>query len=206
MDVSHKSSSGMLQDYMSIDDILMSSERLPSVFLVPVKGLGFLDASTNKKDIAVGTKMDLPLWLVLSLAHPRKKFISFDYTKPYKGTYREILKADASVVDLHKIGPFFYAFGQQLLTLNHNESLQMAKCLVLTFMERFRKIMDWSINAYEHDNSERQEKLDEVERNLFKLGQKSLQSFQQWEMGESRKLSSSELVSRHRKRKRDMSE
>nr|CAB3237858.1 probable ATP-dependent RNA helicase DHX35 [Phallusia mammillata] len=194
---------GMTENYLSIDDILMSSEKIPSSFQVSVKGLGFLDPSTHKKDIDVGTKMDLPLWLAGSLAHSRRKFITTDFTKPYKSTYREILKADASVVDLHKLGPHFYSFGQQLLTLEHGESILLAKTLVLAFSDRFRRIMDWSSNALGCDTSQRMDGLDEVERTLYRIGQKSLQSFHQWEVGQSRKLETSEFVSRHRKRKRD---
>lgn len=194
---------GMDQNYMSIDDILMSSERISSVFVVPVKGLGFLNPGSNKKDIETGTKMDLPLWMALSLGHHRKNFIRYDYTKSYKATYREILKADASIVDLHKLSPYFYAFGQQLLSLNHSESTLVASSLLSTFSERFRKIMDWSGNAFSHDYNERQVHLDEVERKLFALGQKSLQSFQRWEIGESRCLDISSMVLRHRKRKHD---
>ena len=196
---------GVNQNYMSIDDILMSSEKIPSMFLVPVKGLGFLATGSMKKDIEVGVKMDLPLWLALSLGHWRKKFISFDYTKPYKNNYREILKADASVVDLHKLCPHFYALGQQLLTLNHNEALLVAQSLIKTFSERFQKLLDWSSNAFECDSNERQEHLDELERRLFVAGQKSLKCFQQWEIGESRQLNISSIVLRHRKRKHDSS-
>ena len=194
---------GMDQNYMSIDDILMSSEKIPSVFLVSVKSLGFLSPGSNKKNIDIGTKMDLPLWLALSLGHRNKNFIRYDYTKQYKATYREILKADASIVDLHKLCPYFYAFGQQLLSLNHSESTLVANSLLLTFSERFRKIMDWSSNAFAHNSNERQERLDEVERKLFGLGQKSLKSFQQWEIGESRCLDISSMVLRHKKRKHD---
>ena len=203
MDVSYFISpgGGMNQNYMSVDDILMSSEKIPSVFLVPVKNLGFLDASSPKSDIDVGTKMDLPLWLALSLGSQRKKFISYDYTKPYKSSYREILKADAGVVDLHKLNPYFYAFGQQLLTLNHAEAILVSQTLILAFSERFKKIMDWASNAFDYDCNEIREHLEEVERRLFALGQQSLKSFEQWEMGESRRLNISTLVLRHRKRK-----
>ena len=190
---------GMHQNYMSVDDILMSSEKISSVFLLPVKNLGCLNNRSSSNDIDIGTKMDLPLWLALSIGP--KKFISYDYTKPYKAAFREILKADPSVVDLHKLNPYFYAFGQQLLTLNHSEATLVAQSLILTFSERFKKIMDLSSNAFDYDCNERQGNLEEVERRLFALGQKSLKSFQKWEIGESRQLNISTLVLRHRKRK-----
>ena len=43
---------------------------------------------------------------------------------------REILNADANVVDLNKLGPFFYEFGTYLLHFEHPESLDIAKSLL----------------------------------------------------------------------------
>ncbi|XP_039274268.1 DNA replication complex GINS protein PSF3-like [Styela clava] len=197
-------SGSLKQNYFSIDDILMSSEKVPCSFLLPVFGLGFLDPGSGKKDITEGTKMDLPLWLASSLgANPKRKLVSVEITKPYREVYREILKADASVVDLHKLGPYYYAMGQQMLVFNADESVFVARSLVQAFADRFRRIMDWSTNAFKFDSNRHKEKLDEVERNLFEVGQKSLHSHMKWEVGTSHKLTASEMVIRHRKRKRD---
>ena len=43
---------------------------------------------------------------------------------------REILSADANVVDLHKLGPYYYSFGTQLLHFQHPQSLDIAKSLL----------------------------------------------------------------------------
>ena len=203
MDALCPAGGGTQQNYLSIEDVIMSGEKLPCVFEVAAKGLGFLQHASNKKDITVGSKMDLPLWLVQSLIRSRLKLVKVGLTKPYKATYREIIQADSSVVDLHKLGPYYYALGQQLLLLQHNETLPLSETLLKSFCQRFMKIMNLSWNSLNCDNSSSIKKLDEMERKLFEKGQVSLHSFHRWDLGNSRKLEASNLVSRYRKRKRN---
>lgn len=51
------------------------------------------------------------MWLVLSLSSGRQPLVAPELPKVYKEAYREILKADACAVDLHKFGLFFYELG-----------------------------------------------------------------------------------------------
>ena len=62
--------------------------------------------------------------------------------------------------------------------------------------------MDSSQNSYNEDTSKLTQKLDESERLLFKAGQLGLNDFMRWETRETEKLSTSEMVRNHRKRKR----
>lgn len=48
---------------------------------------------------------------------------------------REILKADACVVDLHKFGLFFYEFGAYLSRLEHRDSTEIGSVLVQVCLE-----------------------------------------------------------------------
>ena len=48
----------------------------------------------------------------------------------YRESYREILSADASVVDLHKLGPYYYGFGTHLLKFELPDTADVAKMLV----------------------------------------------------------------------------
>lgn len=75
---------------------------------------GFLDQSTPDKDLQQGHKIDLPIWIV----RPFSETLLPDTPKVYRASYRQILSADPNVVDLHKLGPYFYAFGQKILQLN----------------------------------------------------------------------------------------
>ncbi len=61
--------------------------------------------------------------------------------------------------------------------------------------------MDSSQNAYNEDTSALVERLDCLERSLFKAGQSGLNSFQLWEKGRSSHLTASSLVINYKKRK-----
>ncbi len=58
-----------------------------------------------------------------------KMCLFVDLPKVYKEGYRKVLDADATVVDLHKLGPYFYTFGSLLLQFKHPESTDIAKSL-----------------------------------------------------------------------------
>ena len=75
-----------------------------------------------------------------------------------------------------------------------------------TFIKRFRKIMDSSQNAANEDASVLTSKLDHIERQVFSAGRKGVREFLQWEAGITSKLTTSETVVNHKKRKRSMIE
>ena len=91
---------------------------------------GFLDPSADNNDVLPGTKMELPYWLAESLCSKKRHIVSIELPKQYREGYREILSADAEVVDLHKWGPHYYAFGTQLLSFEHPDSSDIAKSLL----------------------------------------------------------------------------
>ncbi|XP_067651642.1 DNA replication complex GINS protein PSF3-like [Haliotis asinina] len=193
-------------NYFSLDDILATQEKIPCKLVMPIYRLGYLDPSSEGDNIPVDTKIELPYWMARALCSRKRHIVSVEMPKQYREGYREILSADASVVDLHKLGPFFYSFGSQLLNFEHPEGSDIAKCLLKTFQSRFRKIMDSSQNALNEDNSQLTERLDETEKVLFCAGQKGLNDFLRWEKRETEKLVTSAMVQNHRKRKRAIME
>ncbi|KAK2155766.1 hypothetical protein LSH36_232g04066 [Paralvinella palmiformis] len=189
-------------DYFSLDDILATQERIPCTFQTEVLNLGYIDPSLDSSNIPKGTKLELPFWLAKALCSRRKQCVTIDLPKHYKEVYRDVFNADANVVDLHKLGPYFYRFGSHLLHFEHPESPDIAKSLLKVFQARFRDIMDASQNAYDQDMSKMTEKLDEMEKVIFFHGQKGLKDLQMWETREGEKIKISEMVINHRKRKR----
>ncbi|XP_041376292.1 DNA replication complex GINS protein PSF3-like [Gigantopelta aegis] len=188
--------------YFDIDDILTTQEKLPCKVELPIYRLGYLDPSCESDDLLPGTKLDLPYWMARGLCSRKRHIVSVDSPKQYRTAYREILTADANVVDLHKLGPYFYRFGSCLLNFEYADATDIAKCLLKTFQARFRRIMDCSQNVLNEDTSVVTSKLDEMERSLFSDGQKGLNDFNRWEKRETEKLSTSHMVRNHRKRKR----
>ncbi|XP_005111072.1 DNA replication complex GINS protein PSF3 isoform X1 [Aplysia californica] len=193
---------GVCTNYFNIDDILASQEKVPCVFNAKVAALGYLDQSTTDVDLNVGTKLELPFWLARFLQKGARNIVTVDTPKTYKEGYRNIFTADPNVVDLHRLGPFFYLFGGKLLTLQLPDAEEIADVLLKTFQGRFRKIMDGSQNALHADLTSQTSVLDDQERHLFAAGQDSLHGFHRWEKRETEKLSTSVMVANHRKRKR----
>lgn len=186
-------------DYFDLDDIIATQGRVPAKLEVQIYNLGFLDPSSEGNDLQSGAKLELPLWLAKELCNRRRKIVSVDIPKAYKDGYREIFKADASVVDLHRLGPYFYEFGTKLLHFDFEENSQMASCMQETFIKRFRKIMDSSQNAANEDASLLTGKLDHIERQVFSAGRKGVREFLQWEAGNTSKLTTSDTVVNHKK-------
>lgn len=193
-------------DYFDIDDIIATQGRIPSKLEAQIYNLGFLDPSSEGNDLQAGAKLELPLWLSKELCNRRRRIVTVDIPKAYKDSYREIFKADASVVDLHRLGPYFYEFGTKLLHFDFEENSQMASSMQETFIKRFRKIMDSSQNAANEDASLLTSKLDYIEKQVFSAGRKGVSEFLQWEAGNTSKLTTSETVVNHKKRKRSMIE
>lgn len=70
-----------------------------------------MDPSSQTDDLKVGTELELPLWLVQSIGNAAPTIIEKSLPKIYTEAYREILKADPTAVDLHKLNPNFYDVG-----------------------------------------------------------------------------------------------
>ena len=103
--------------YFNIQDILASQERVSCKFEIDVPNMGFLDSSSHDSNLKVGSKLDLPYWLIKAIYNEKFKFVNIDLPKWYKKFYHEILKADPCVVDLRKMGPYYYDFGVMLVCM-----------------------------------------------------------------------------------------
>ena len=117
------------EDYFSIDDILASDIKVPSKFDMAVYWLGFL-SKTDSDHIEVGVTMELPLWLAVTLNSRRRHVISVELPKYYRDNYREIIKADANVIDLYKLGPYYYISGMKLLQLDLPDTEPLSRSLL----------------------------------------------------------------------------
>ncbi|CAN9499512.1 unnamed protein product [Ophioblennius macclurei] len=192
---------GMEENYLSLDDILLSQERLPARTECAFPRLGFLEKSADSQDIPEGTKMELPLWLSKGLYERKRRVLSVELPKVYREGWRTVFNADPAVVDLHKMGPYYYGLGSQMLHFDSPENTEIAQTLLQTFIGRFRRTMDSSQNAYNEDTSAIVERLDCLEKELFKSGQSGLNGFQSWEKGRTSQITASSLVLNYRKRK-----
>ncbi len=118
------------QDYWSLDDILAGQERVPCKVEQPLYRLGFLTSGSGDEHLKPGTKLELPVWLVKSLCTRKRKIVSLSYPKAYRQPMRIALSADASVINLHRNGPYFYSCGVKLLYFDLPERAELSQCLL----------------------------------------------------------------------------
>uniref|UniRef100_A0AAQ4RZ59 DNA replication complex GINS protein PSF3 n=1 Tax=Gasterosteus aculeatus aculeatus TaxID=481459 RepID=A0AAQ4RZ59_GASAC len=180
---------GMQENFLSLDDILLSHERLPIRTECAFPRLGYLEKATDAQDIPQG------------LYERKRRVLSVELPKVYREGWRTVFNADPNVVDLHKMGPYYYGLGSQMLHFDSPENPEIAQTLLQTFIGRFRRNMDSSQNAYNEDTSALVERLDCLEKFLFTSGQSGLNGFQSWEKGRASQLTASSLVLNYRKRK-----
>lgn len=72
-----------------------------------------------------------------------------------------------------------------------------------TFRERFKSILDSSQNCLDTDTLGVTGKMDNLERQLFKEGQRTKQDMEAWLKRKTGHIKSNKLVENHRKRKAD---
>ena len=114
------------------------------------------------------------------------------------------MSADPLVVDLHKMGPFYYEFARHLMKLTAAEGEAIGESIRKTFMTRFREIMDMSQNASDVDTVRVTGKMDQLERELFKQGQRTKRGMDDWLHRRTGRIETSDMVaSINKKRKLD---
>nr|XP_023019552.1 DNA replication complex GINS protein PSF3 [Leptinotarsa decemlineata] len=189
---------GYYPNYYSIDDILATQERTPCKFLMNVPKMGHLNPSVLEKDLSAGTSLELPIWLVREMSSGRQPIVSPDLPKIFKESYREILKADAAAVDLHKFSLFFYEMGAHVKHFDRKGDVH--EILLHTFKTRFRQLMDLADNSISDPSV--QERLDSLERRVFQDASKARTKLNTWLVDSGALLEAANMVVNHKKRKR----
>lgn len=188
-------------DYFSIEDILATQERLPVEVTEDLPDIGFLDPGSENNDLKKGTKMELPFWMVDGMKSGSRDYISVEVTKTYKEIYREIMAADPLVLDLHKLGPYYYEFGRHLMKHSQAQGEAIGECISNTFKSRFTMIMDSAQNASDTDTLKETQRMDQLERILYSQGQTCKTGMEEWLTRKTGLISTSFMVEQHRKRK-----
>lgn len=85
---------------------------------------GKLNPATEEKDVKAGTELELPAWLVASdCSIGRQPIFAPELPKVYKEAYREILKADATAINLHKFNVYFYELGSYVKQFDRKDDV-----------------------------------------------------------------------------------
>ena len=82
--------------------------------------------------------MELPLWLAKGLYEKKRRVVSMELPKVYREGWRTVFNADPTVVDLHKMGPYYYGLGSQMLHFDSPENPEIAQALLQVSGEHTR--------------------------------------------------------------------
>ncbi|XP_056643740.1 DNA replication complex GINS protein PSF3 isoform X2 [Diorhabda sublineata] len=175
-----------------------TQERTPCKIILNVPKMGHLNPSVSEKDLLPGTFQELPLWLVDEISLSRQPIVAPDLPKIYRESYREILKADATAVDLHKFSLYFYEVGAYIKHFDRKNEVH--DTLIHTFRTRFRQLMDLADNTISDPSV--QQKLDMLERKIFNEAYKARVKMNNWLVDSSAALEAANMVVNHKKRKR----
>lgn len=186
-------------NYYSIDDIMVTQERIPCRALRPLLQLGFLDSSEKSENLEPNQQLELPLWYLMQQDERNPDF-GLQVPDIFTSAYKEIYKADANFVELGKLNKFYYDLGMYLCKFETGDDL--AEMLYDTAQERVKGLKDMCNNV-SNENLMDNKKLEHMERMLYEVGIRSHKMFADWLQEKSVNIKSTELVTNHRKRKRD---
>lgn len=178
-----------MSSYYDLDEILAESKKISGSFKIDVNNVGFLMNATPKSTIQIKDKVELPFWLVKTLAQisisrddeeilqtlfsvERPEYLSKLATNYYKASP---LHADLSVTS------HFYKIVEKWCSFIDQPAL--AETVFEMLVARVGKINDLSFNVTENhtrENSEFLMTLDAFEKELFKLSTEAYSDSKNW--------------------------
>mmetsp|Transcript_19582 Transcript_19582/g.46757 ORF Transcript_19582/g.46757 Transcript_19582/m.46757 type:complete len:189 (-) Transcript_19582:1082-1648(-) len=127
-----------MADYYDCDAIFSEETLIPTMFRTGARGVGrALDPSNDQADLQQGSKVEIPFWMVRSLAE--RSMVEVQLPKCYNKRIRDKVQAGAEFVDLRTACPYFYEFGMKLNNLVLEEGLP--DFLVNTFRVRYAELL-----------------------------------------------------------------
>jgi hypothetical protein len=118
--------------------------------------------------------------------------------------YRNVIKAGPLAANLREMNPYYFELAKKVMPLiaNEEEGLAIDEILRVAFGgERYKQILDQSMNSHDEDTTEFTRKLTQFEKELFVAGVNDAEDFLSWKDRENELILSAK-VSQIKKRKR----
>jgi GINS complex subunit 3 len=188
--------------YYDIEDILAGEERIKCTFLTDAADCAFLDPSCLQDDLKSGTKVELPLWLAETLVN--RGDVNMEIPVYLSTRFRRMIQAGPASVNLREFSVYFFEVAKHILPLvNEQEAKEIVEILRLAFGgERYRNILNNSMNSQDEDTTEFTRKLTESEKLLFDAGMLDSTDFIRWKGRKNDLIEASKLVERCAKKRR----
>eukprot|EP01120_Amphizonella_sp_Union-15-10_P008055 TRINITY_DN2817_c0_g1_i2.p1 TRINITY_DN2817_c0_g1~~TRINITY_DN2817_c0_g1_i2.p1 ORF type:complete len:138 (-),score=19.34 TRINITY_DN2817_c0_g1_i2:134-547(-) len=123
--------------------------------------------------------------------------VEFERPKAYNQSSRDALEADATVVSLNQKSPYYYEIGMIISDLTKDSELPYL--LSRAFKNRYREILEKSLNWRRKDFSVYTSKLTVKEKKLFELGYRSIVDFDRWRKDRTLKIDQPSIIGKKRK-------
>lgn len=118
-----------------------------------------------------------------------------------RGRFREQLDAGPAAVNLRERSPFYYEVGVALASLMGDQRLQDTLLMVFSG-ERFKQLLDLSLNSLNEDVNTFTRDLPNLEKSLFDAGYRSSEEYVGWKSRAFNKLAMSKVIKGKIKRQR----
>ncbi|CAI5726627.1 unnamed protein product [Peronospora effusa] len=188
--------------YLDIDDILAGDERITCTFETDVLDCGYLDPSCCSPDLPKGSVVELPLWLVTTLAG--RGDVTIEPPHFLTKRFRRMLKAGPSSVNLRDFSTYVLGVGSHLMPyVNEEEQTEIDEILRLCFGgERYRDILNNAMSTLNEDTTELTRKLTQDEKKLFEAGTRDAKGFVQWKGRNAETITAAAVVERSLKKRK----
>lgn len=185
-------------NYYSIADIVVTQEKIPCTAETLVHGLGTVDTSFDRADIAAGETIELPLWYAVHSNTSRSRIVKFQIPDIYKKKLKEICEADALAVDLGRMNKYYYSLGQYVTRFDRTNGI--AAMLYDMCRSRCRSMIDLCKDPLK--GLKNSKKFDFFEMELYSIGCEMNDKFNRWLCGSEAILQMPTMVTNHQKRRR----
>jgi GINS complex protein len=136
-------------------------------------------------------QVELPLWLARALA--TRRAVQVQQPQHYGEHFREQLHAGPGAIDLREASPYYYQVGGIVARMMGDSQLE--NLLLDVFCgERFKKLLDCSLNSANNDIAAYTRTLPASERKLFDAGYDTNDEYIKWKSRENMLLKASRLA------------
>lgn len=187
-------------DYYDVSAILAEETYVPARLVHGCTGVGtVIDPSSDSADLAPGTRLDLPLWMVPPMAG--RNMLQVDLPVFYGNKMRRKMKAGAGCEDLRVRCPHYYSVATRL-------HAAMQACLTAdedfpafilnTFRGRYKELLTKAPQVESSlEANQIQNKLSVEESQLFTAAAEAAAAYQRWKSnGDSRPMHRAQSLKR----------
>ena len=152
--------------YFSLHSILAEEERVPVVWNVYTKGVGYLDPSVGSDDLHENQDLEIPLWLAEALKP--NNYIELKLPRMFNISSRKNLKADAKSIKLREKSPFFYELGLRMKDLIDAENtIDLPRDILHALAHRIEDVLERAPRGLGKDTNTYKNGLSVLEAQLY---------------------------------------